>query len=270
MIGRVIGNVFGSWRDAITRGLVRVGVKPNHLSLIGMVITFAAGICYALGAGDRFSWRFSYAQGASIWLALGGVLIVLASACDILDGAVARAARCKTDFGAFLDSTLDRYSDFVVYAGIGVYYAALPTPNVTYVLLCMLAFFNSFMISYTRARAEDLSVSCKVGFWQRPERLTVLLFASFGYNVPAMLLQQGTLPILTAIRRINYTRLVLDGKTVYDDPRKGPWWIKAQLWRWPRMTWGYDMIAIVGLGWIVVARFQDIDPLRELLTWLAN
>ena len=270
MIGRVIGNVFGSWRDAITRGLVRVGVKPNHLSLIGMVITFAAGICYALGAGDRFSWRFSYAQGASIWLALGGVLIVLASACDILDGAVARAARCKTDFGAFLDSTLDRYSDFVVYAGIGVYYAALPTPNVTYVLLCMLAFFNSFMISYTRARAEDLSVSCKVGYWQRPERLAAILIATFSYNIPALLFQQAFLTMLTAIRRINYTRRVLDGKRVYDDPRKGPWLQAIQIWRWPRRSWGYELATGVAIAWLVFVRIPEIDPLRDLLQRLAG
>jgi len=75
---------------------------------------------------------------------LAGVLMVLASACDMLDGAVARIGNKKTTFGAFLDSTLDRFSDFVVYAGIAVYYAAASPANVTYCLLAMLAFFNSF------------------------------------------------------------------------------------------------------------------------------
>lgn len=270
MIGRAIALGFSALRDAITGGLVRVGVRPNHLSIVGMIVTFAAGVCYALGAGDGFGWRFRYAQGVSVWLIFAGSLIVLACACDILDGAVARAGRFKTDFGAFLDSTLDRYSDFVVYAGIAVYYAAQPTANVTYVLLCMLAFFGSFMISYARARAEDLIVSCKVGFWQRPERAAAILIATFGYNIPALLFQQALLPMLTAIRRIDYTRRVLDGKTVYEDPRKGPWWLAVRLWRWPRRTWGYELIVGINVAWLVFARLPEGDPLRDLLARLAG
>ncbi len=270
MLGRTVAIGFNALRDAITGGLVGVGVRPNHLSIVGMILTFGAGVCYALGAGDGFGWQFGYARGVSIWLILAGALIVLSCACDILDGAVARVGRLKTEFGGFLDSTLDRYSDFVVYAGIAVYYVAQPTANVTYVLLCMMALFGSFMITYTQARAEDMIVSCKVGFWQRPERSAAILIATFGYNIPALLAQQAFLPMLTAIRRVDYTRRVLDGRKVYEDPREGPWWLAVRIWRWPRRTWGYELAVGINIAWLVFARFPETDPLRNLLERLAG
>ncbi|MCD6304519.1 MAG: CDP-alcohol phosphatidyltransferase family protein, partial [Planctomycetes bacterium] len=162
MIGRAIGAAVAALRDLIARGLVRAGVTPNALTVTGMVLTAAAGACYALGAGsERFAWSFGPATGEpSGWLALAGTLLLLSSACDMLDGAVARLGRKATAFGAFLDSTLDRVSDFAVYLGIAAYYARQQPANVTFVLLSMVAFFNAVMISYTRARAEDIIASC--------------------------------------------------------------------------------------------------------------
>jgi len=270
MIGRAIGVGGSKARHALARGLIRLGVRPNTLTCLGLILTIVAGCAYALGAGEAFAWEFGIGQGASVWLLLAGLLVLLALICDILDGAVAREADQGTRFGAFLDSTLDRFGDFAVYAGIAVFYAAQPNANVTAVLLCMLAFFGSFMISYTRARAEDLIEACKVGFWQRPERSAAILIATFGYNIPALLLQQALLPMLTAIRRIDYTRRVLAGRRVYDDPRGGPWWMRIRLWRWPRATAPHDLAVAVNIAWLVFARFELDDPIGRCLANLAG
>ena len=270
MIGRGIAFGFATARDAIARGLIRLGVGPNVLTLLGMALTILAGACYALGAGDRFAWSLAIGDGASAWLLAAAGLIILSSACDMLDGAVARLGFLKTDFGAFLDSTLDRASDFVVYAGIAIYYVSLSPANITAMALCMLAFFNAFMISYTRARAEDLIEKCRVGFWQRGERSAAILIATFAYNIPALLLQQAFLTGLTVLRRINYTRQVLSDKPTVEDPRTGSWWMKIRLWRWPRMTWGYDLAVGANIMWLIFVPIPVIDPLRDLLAWLGG
>ncbi len=263
MIGRVIGNGFSTARDFVARGLVKAGISPNALTLTGMVITAAAGVCYAVGAGSRFAWTLDPRSEANAFLLLAGGLLILSSACDMLDGAVARLGNRKTAFGAFLDSTLDRYSDFAVYAGIAVYYAARSPANVTFVFLSMLAFFNAFMISYSRARAEDIITSCTVGYWQRGERSAAILIGTFAYNVPAMVLQQAALPLLTVLRRIFHTKAVIDGKTPITDPRKGNWWLKIRLWRWSRMTLPYDFVTAVNISWLIFAGIEAWDVLRD-------
>jgi len=275
MIGRGIGTGFSIARDFIAGGLARIGITPNMLTMVGMLVTGAAGVCYAMGGGNNFAWSLSPSAESGAYLLLAGAFLVLASACDMLDGAVARIGGKGTKFGAFLDSTLDRYSDFVVYAGIAVFYASGPQANVTAVLLCMVAFFNSFMISYTRARAEDLIESCKVGYWQRGERSAAILIATFAHNIPALLVQQATLPLLTVLRRVMHTRAVLAGRTPIADPRQGGWWLKIRLWRWPRMSIPYDIVTGISSAWLIfvpvgriverVAPTITADPIRMLL-----
>jgi len=242
MIGRAFATTISAARDAIARLLVRLGVTPNALTLTGMVLTAAAGVCYALGAGGRYANPFGGGDDwANMYLLWAGLLMLAASACDMLDGAVARIGKKHTRFGAFLDSTLDRYSDFAVYAGIAVHYALCKPGNVTFVLLSMLALVNSFMISYTRARAEDLIDTCTVGYWQRGERSAAILIATFAFNIPALVVQQALLGLLTVLRRISYTRSVLAGKKPIINPRDGNWWLKIRLWRWERMSIPYDL-----------------------------
>lgn len=263
MLGRAIGYAFSTSRDAAARVLIRCGVAPNALTLTGMVMTAAAGLCYALGGGDRFAWNLNPSSGANAYLLLAGVALFLASACDMLDGAVARISGKSTKFGAFFDSTLDRYSDFAVYAGLGCYYAWQSPANVTFVLLSMLAFFNALMISYTRARAEDIIERCSVGYWMRGERSAAILIATFGYNAPALLIQQAILPMLTVLRRIVYTKQIIDGKSCIIDPRDGGFWLKVRLWRWPRMTIPYDIVTGINIAWLIFARFEIRDILRD-------
>lgn len=260
-----MGFGFSSARDLIARGLIRAGVSPNALTLTGMAMTVAAGVCYAAGSQSRFGWSLSPSAEANSYLLLAGVLLVLASACDMLDGAVARLGGKSTRFGAFLDSTFDRCSDFAIYAGIAVCYAWRQPANVTFILLAMFSFFNAFMISYTRARAEDIIDHCRVGYWQRGERCAAILFATFAYNIPALLVQQGILPAFTVWRRLSYAKRVIEGRATITDPRKGGFWLKIQPWRWPRMTLPYDVITSGNILWLVLAPMPAVDIIRNWL-----
>lgn len=267
MIGRAIGFGFATARDFIARGLIKARVPPNALTLTGMLLTIGAGVSYALGAGsERLAWDLGVRQGgASVYPLLAASLLVLSSACDMLDGAVARLGARSTRFGAFLDSTLDRFSDFAVYAGIAIHYAWRSPANLTFVLLSMVAFFNAFMISYARARAEDLIDSCAVGYWQRGERSAAILIATFAYNVPALIVQQAILPMLTVVRRINHTHVVLKGGGPVTDPAGGPMHLKLRLWRWPRMTLPYDLVTGLNIAWLIFAPVGNSDWLREAI-----
>ena len=243
--------------------LVRVGVSPNALTLTGMALTGGAGVCYALGAESHFAWSLTPRSSANAYLLAAFALLILSSACDMLDGAVARLGKMSTRFGAFLDSTMDRFSDFAVYAGIAACYAW--RGNVTFVLLSMVALFNAMMISYTRARAEDIIEHCTVGYWQRGERSAAILIATASYNIPALLVQQAALPLLTVLRRVFYTRAVIAGRRPITDPRTGPWWLKVQLWRWPRATWAYDFVTAANIAWLIFAPIPATDWLRNWL-----
>lgn len=262
MIGRAIGTFFSVSRDAVARGLIALRITPNKLTLLGMALTAVAGVFYAIGAGDRFALTFDPHAAANVYMLLAGVMLVLSSACDMLDGAVARLGNLKTPFGGFLDSTLDRCSDFAVFAGIALYYANAPRANLTFVLLSMVAFLNAFMISYTRARAEDIVGQCRGGYWQRGERSAAILIASFAYNIPALVVQQALFPLFTVLLRIAHTKAMIEGKTPVTDGRQGPWWIKSQPWRWPRMTLPYDLITGLNIAWLIFAPIEPVDLLR--------
>ncbi|MFW5733411.1 MAG: CDP-alcohol phosphatidyltransferase family protein [Planctomycetota bacterium] len=254
-------------RDLVARRLIRLGVTPNMLTAAGVVFTLGAGVCFALGGSSGAGWSLRPHASHTLYPLLAACLIVLASAMDMLDGAVARLGDRASRFGAFLDSTLDRVSDFAVYAGLAVHFAWSSPGNITFMLLCMVAFFNAVMISYTRARAEDLIESCSVGYWQRGERSAAILIGAFSFNIPAMVVQQALLPAGTVLRRCLYTRAVLAGGTPVTDPRKGSRWLKIRLWRWPRMTVPYDLITGMNIAWLIFAPVRPMDLLR---TWLGG
>jgi CDP-diacylglycerol--glycerol-3-phosphate 3-phosphatidyltransferase len=265
MLGKPIAIFFSTARDAVARGMLHLHVTPNKLTFAGMILTLGVGTCYAIGAGKPFAWSVDPHAVSGSYLLLAAALLILASACDMLDGAVARIGDLSTQFGAFLDSTLDRYSDFVIYAGIALYYASRPEPNVTAIALAMMAFFNGFMISYSRARAEDIIEKCSVGYWQRGERSAAVLIATFAHNIPALVVQQAILPLFTVIRRMTHTHLVLSGKTPIEDVRQGGPWMKIRLWRYPRMSWAYDVVTGANILWLIFVRFEIPDVLGDLL-----
>jgi phosphatidylglycerophosphate synthase len=125
---------------------------------------------------------------------------------DAIDGAVARKNNLESDFGAFLDSTVDRYSEFVVFLGIFIHY--LRMENWFFVFVTLFALFGSGMVSYVRARAEGLGVRCAVGFFDRTLRVTVIVVGAllgrfiFGY----FLLLLAALTQFTVMQRIIHVR----------------------------------------------------------------
>lgn len=162
MLGEVIGRVSLRILDAIVRTLIRLNPNPNMLSVIGLGINLWAALLY--GIGSFFS---------------AGLVMILANLFDMLDGRVARGTGRVTKFGAFLDSSLDRLSDTVVFLGIIIYYTRDTVHHSTlYAALTGAALIGSVMVSYTSARAESMIPKCDVGFLRRPERVVLLIIGS--------------------------------------------------------------------------------------------
>jgi CDP-diacylglycerol---glycerol-3-phosphate 3-phosphatidyltransferase len=144
------------WMLGVGGALARRGVSPNLLTVVGLALN--VGVAAVIAAGHP---------------RVGGVLLLLASAFDMLDGAVARADGRVTRFGGFLDSTLDRYSEIVVFLGLLVYLLGTPDAR-TGSILVFVAAAGALMISYARARAEAAGVGASVGVLPRPERIVLL------------------------------------------------------------------------------------------------
>lgn len=160
MILSKYGRQWLAWPVAVVVDwLHRRGISPNAVSYTGFALTlFSAGL---LAAGMFIA---------------GGIMLTVASLLDLVDGSLARATKQSSRFGAFLDSTLDRYSESVTLLALAFYYAAQPRSQL-YVMVILATVVGSLMVSYTRARAEALSVECKEGWLQRPERVFLLIVA---------------------------------------------------------------------------------------------
>lgn len=178
---RLAQNVLRPVSDA----LVKRRVHPNVLTTLGFLVAIAAGLAFFLGA-----------------VRTGGVLVILAGVFDMLDGRVARESGLASKFGSFYDSTLDRISELVIYAGLLAVFMGSAYPWMVYVTFA--AAGGALMVSYTRARAEALGIPCKVGLMQRPERVVGLgLGAMLGLRALVVVLSAlAVLSILTAVERI--------------------------------------------------------------------
>ena len=133
----------------------KMGISPNSFTVAGVVIT-------SFGAAALF---LEFVRPAGILILLGGL-------CDTIDGSVARTTGKATRFGALLDSSFDRYSEFVIYLGIAAYF--IFQDDFSTAVIAFLALCGSFMVSYTRARAESLGFEVKIGIMQRPERIVLI------------------------------------------------------------------------------------------------
>ena len=174
--------------EALMSAIGRIPVTPNQVTVIGVALTFVAAVLVALG-----------------YLRWAGVVLIVAGTFDILDGALARSSGRSYPYGAFLDSTLDRYSEGAIYIGLTAYFASTPGPLQRWLLLAtMAALAGSFLVSYVRARAQSLGFTCESGVFARPERVVVtvvgLIFGGvFLYGVVFLL---AILTNLTALQRI--------------------------------------------------------------------
>ncbi len=163
--------------------LARLNVHPNTVSVIGFLGCVAVGVALALG-----------------WPRLAGLLLLGFGPLDAVDGLLARRSGKQSTFGAFLDSTLDRYAEIAIFGGL-IYFAVFNGQNLL-VLLAFLALAGSLMVSYTRARAEALGFECKVGLLTRFERLAILTLGLLVGWVEVAVFIIALLANLTALQRI--------------------------------------------------------------------
>ena len=180
----------GKAGDWILGGLVRVlsgtRIHPNALTSIGLGINAVAAWLFA--RGEFF---------------VAGVVVLCGAVFDLIDGPVARQSNRVTRFGGFLDSVLDRYTDLILLMGLLVYYASIN--RFFYIILTAVAMTGSVMISYTRARSENVIESCKVGFLERPERIVLIIIGAFANRMAPVLWVLAVLSNVTVIHRIVHT-----------------------------------------------------------------
>ena len=180
-------------KNQIAGFLHRCGVSANFVTVVGLVCALASAFFVY---EDRFI--------------LAGSLLILSGVLDLLDGAVARAAGIKNKFGGVLDSTLDRYGDGVVLGVILIYFAE--AGDTLYAGLALSALLGSFSISYVRARAECEVASCRVGFWERGERLVYLALGLLLGNVQIPLWALGIFTHATVLQRLILSKRLLTAK----------------------------------------------------------
>ncbi|RDC55849.1 DUF4833 domain-containing protein [Pedobacter chinensis] len=155
--------------NPVVRGLIKIGLTPNAVTSIGLILNIFVAVIFVLGAEKSNRGDLSY-------IGWGGALVLFAGLFDMLDGQVARLGNMSSRFGALYDSVLDRYSEMIMFLGICYYLVA--HHYFLSSLFAFIALIGSMMVSYTRARAEGLGVECKGGLMQRPERVvTIGVFA---------------------------------------------------------------------------------------------
>ncbi len=180
--------------EPAARGLLRVGLTPDMVTWLGALAVIANAI-------------FVIAPGH--WV-LGAVLYGLLGLSDVLDGTMARLSGTSGNWGAFLDSTLDRVVDAAVLIAIAMFYYEHPQQN--WILLTILiALTAGQLTSYIRARAEAVGATCRVGFAERAERSIILwlgmLLTGLGLNVlPFALVILAVASTITVAQRIVHVR----------------------------------------------------------------
>jgi CDP-diacylglycerol---glycerol-3-phosphate 3-phosphatidyltransferase len=160
MFGTQVQRRARSIAEQIVRPVAALRVSPNAISFVGLALNGVAALVIALGP-----------------LRWGGALVLFSGVFDLFDGAVARVQQKSSRFGAFLDSTLDRYAEGMLFLGIIIHATRVEHAGGTLTTVLALAYcaaILSLIVSYTRARAEGLGMECKVGIMERPERVLLL------------------------------------------------------------------------------------------------
>jgi CDP-diacylglycerol---glycerol-3-phosphate 3-phosphatidyltransferase len=179
----------------LIRPLARMGITPNMLTIIGLLLSGITALVIAQGH-----------------MFVGGLLILFAGIFDMFDGAMARVQKTATSFGAFLDSTFDRYSESIILFGL-LWYALqhpgqhnqlwpIPAEQSWMIIFIFLAVVGSLMVSYTKARAEGLGIECKIGLLARPERVVILAIGLLSHAGIWALALLAVLTHVTAVERM--------------------------------------------------------------------
>lgn len=186
MLTRTIGQYLAWPIDRLAALLAPTGIPPNIITWSALVANLWAGVLFAAG-------RFPEAGG----------MVILAVLCDLLDGPVARLQNRVSLFGEFLDSILDRYADLMLFLGLLVHY--VHQNGFRYAVLAGAAMAGAVMVSYAKARAESLVPGEEVGFWERPERLALIILCALTRRMELALWILAIGPNITVIHRIVHT-----------------------------------------------------------------
>ncbi|MEA2287533.1 MAG: CDP-diacylglycerol---glycerol-3-phosphate 3-phosphatidyltransferase [Solirubrobacteraceae bacterium] len=180
-------------RESVRNRLIESRLTPNAISITGLILNVVAAVLV---------WQEMYI--------LGGIAFIVGSICDTLDGRYSRMSGKGSQFGAFLDSTLDRIEEGIVLTAVAAVFAA--HDNQLAAAATVVAVLASLMVSYTRARAEALGVECKVGIASRAVRVVILsagiLLADVGFLAPSVYVLAG-LGTITVLQRIFHVRAEL-------------------------------------------------------------
>ncbi|MCM1076864.1 MAG: CDP-alcohol phosphatidyltransferase family protein [Bacteroides sp.] len=225
-------SMFKRFRDSLQQGiyfvinpfvhfLIRIGVTPNMVTTIGLLGNIAAAAIFVYAGYTATDGNMNYDL-----LTWGGIVIILFSLFDMLDGQVARLGNMTSTFGAMYDSVLDRYCELFTLGGLSYY--LIQTGYVIGALITFVALVGSIMVSYVRARAEGLGLECKVGFMQRPERVVVTTIGALATGITGqcvdpvrfnaviiLIVCMGVIAVfanITAFARINHCRRLLRRK----------------------------------------------------------
>ena len=234
-LSTMVATSLSSARDWIARGIIRAGIPVNAVTLAG-----------ALAASVVFLPAYHGHQ------ALAGIVLIVAGAFDVLDGAVARLSSGVTSFGGYLDSVVDRYSDFAVFFGILVYIDRHWDGPLRplYLLLWGLCVLGTSTTAYVRARAETVIPLCKVGFMERPERMVTVILGLLSGNVHLSLWILAAMTNTISIQRILYARLRMEGR----EPRGQFWFWTYQRVTAPHFALCTAFILILVLGHYLIPR----------------
>jgi CDP-diacylglycerol--glycerol-3-phosphate 3-phosphatidyltransferase len=218
---------------AIIKFCVALRVHPNTLTLIGVIVN--VGAAFALGY-QHFKLAF--------------LIMLVANIFDFIDGKVAHELQLQSQFGAFWDSTLDRFSDLALLTGLIFLYSKLGRSD--YVMVAALALIFSIMTSYARARAESLVEKCKVGFMERPERIVLFMIGAYTNRMAGVLWVILVLSILAVANRIYYTYLALNRLPMPSKDGLVGAFNRAFFWTDERATIPYDLwvVAILAFVWL--------------------
>jgi len=259
MVADHIGRFIVMARDALARLLLGARLRPNHVTVLGMLCTVGAGVAIAAG---RPYWR--------PW---GVSLIVAAGACDILDGAMANLSGLKTRFGGILDSCCDRVGDAALYGGAALYFIVRPDapagaagpPNLTLIVLAGVGLLWAYLISYIRARAEQTVAFCGGGFWQRGERVVTILLGVGFHHVTTAVWILGVWPLATVAHRLWRARRTSPDAAPDAEPIQPRGLLGLVLWRWGRRGIPFDIHTAVPILMLIFWGVPAVDPLRHLV-----
>jgi CDP-diacylglycerol---glycerol-3-phosphate 3-phosphatidyltransferase len=179
--------------EKLASGLAATRIHPDLLTWLSLFLNTWAGAFFAAG-------RFAAA----------GAILIAAGFCDMMDGPVARRQGRVTEFGSFLHSILNRYADLVLFLGLLVYYARVN--HFLYAVLAGVAMAGAVMVSYAQARAESLTEKCNVGFWERPERIVLMILGALVNRMALVLWILAIGPNITVIHRIIHAWSETEGR----------------------------------------------------------